>query len=147
MREFAIVKDIRKNDKTGEDEIFVLPMIVSACQTCKTGCIKQGKPFKVLNKHGLAVKKGMTVRIGHPNALLALHGLLSFLGPIAAAIAGFIFAPELSEKFFGSEFTEQNFETVRAGITMTALVISSATLFVVSRSSIHLKTPEVHQIV
>ena len=54
MREFAIVKEIRKNVDTGEEEVFVLPMIVSACQYCRTGCLKQGKAFKVANKKSLA---------------------------------------------------------------------------------------------
>ena len=147
MREFAIVKDIRRNEKTEKEEIFVLPMIVGACQSCKTGCLKQGKPFKVLNKRGFALKEGMTVKIGHPKILMAFHGLLSVLGPIAAAVAGFVFAPEISARFFGQAFTEQNSEAARAGITAAALVVSSMVLFVVSRSSIHLKTPEVLQIV
>ena len=147
MREFAIVKEIRKNKDTGEEEVFVLPMIVSACQYCRTGCLKQGKAFKVANKKSLALKPGTVVRIGLPRRTLALHGLLSFLGPIAAAIAGFIFAPEISERLFGAEFTALHFEKVRAATTAISLVAASAALFVISRSSIHFTTPEVHQIV
>ena len=147
MREFAIVKEIRKNNETGEEDVFVLPMIVGACQNCKTGCLKQGKAFKVLNRKKFPLKPGMAVRIGLSRRLLALHGILAFFGPIATAIAGFVFAPEISEKFCGAEFTEANFEKIRAATTAISLVASSAVLFVISRSSIHFKTPEAHQIV
>lgn len=147
MRELAIVKEIRKNGKTGEDEIMVLPMIVSACATCRTGCAKQGKKFKVLNNRNLCIKPGMIVRIGHSKPLLALNGLFAFIGPIACAIIGFIFSDEVAGIMFPKDFVQLHFEEIRATMTAASLILSSAILFAISRSSIHFKTPEVYQIV
>ena len=147
MRELAIVKEIRKNESTGEDEIMVLPMIVNACATCRTGCAKQGKMFRVLNKTNLNLKPGTIVRIGHSKPMLAINGFFAFIGPIISAIIGFIFSDEVASLIFQKDFVQLHFEEIRATTTIAFLILTSAILFAISRSSIHFKTPEVYQIV
>jgi len=147
MREFAIVKEIKRNQATNEEEIYVLPMIIAACQTCKSGCTKQGKPFKVLNTHNLKIKIGSTVRIGFSNQYYSLNGLFAFFVPIICSILGFILTPHISEKIFGSQYVELYIEEFRAIGVVSFLIISTSIMYFINRSSLHLKKPEITQVV
>lgn len=147
MREFAIVKDIKKNPITNENEVFVLPMIISACQTCKSGCRKQGRAFQVLNKHKLTVKIGSTVRIGLSKPIYTLHGALALILPIFCAVLGFIFTPKLSTYIFNANIIEKHFEIIRAGGISIFFLISATMLYIINRSSLHFTKPEILQVI
>ena len=143
MREFAILDEISENAQTGEKEFFVLPMIVSSCVDCKTGCAKRGKPFRAKNSRGLELNVGDAVRLGLPKIALALNGLLSFLVPIACAVAGFFLAPYIGERVFPLEFVRSHAEEMRAGGVVFFLLASSSVVFVISRSNLHFMVPEI----
>ena len=141
MRSFAIVREI-----IDDGEIMVLPLITGACQTCESGCLKQGKPFAVLNKRKIDVKIGMTVKIGYPAPILAAEGILSFIIPILCSIAGLFFAPRIAQDVLGLQIGSRT-EEIRALGAVAALILSAATLFAISRSSLHLMKPEIMQAV
>lgn len=142
MREFAIVKEIKN-----ENEIYVLPMITSSCQSCKKGCIKQGKKFQVLNKKRYNVKIGSTVRIGHSTILRSIYGLLSFFVPIVFSIIGLIYSKRFALLFFSQEIIEKYIEQFKAFGVLSFFFSSAIIIFIISRSSLHFSKPEILQVV
>ncbi len=141
MREFAIVKELKKNSDDSE-QIYVLPMLTMACLKCRTGCLRQGKPFLVKNSANFKLRKGCAVRIGLPRISRAIHGILSFIVPISCAIAGWFVAPYAFSKL--PLFLQTlDAEFLRAIFVLAFLAFSAGIAFVVSRSSIHFSTPEI----
>lgn len=137
MREFAIVKEIKN------DGIFVIPMLTMACLKCKTGCLRQGKPFRVKNSAQFSIKSGTAVRIGLPRFARAFHGLLSLFVPISFAVFGFFIAPAAVEILPLSILKSLSEESARAVFVLGFLAFSTLVTFIVSRSSIHFSTPEI----
>lgn len=136
MRDFAIVKSI------DGQKIEVVSLISDACLACNNiHCAKDGKSFHVLNKKNLPLQENNIIRIGFPRVLNGILGLISLLIPIASCVLGFLMTPYFAQKF---EFTvTPSTEACMVGIFF---VISALVVFVISRTDIHLKQPEVLQV-
>ena len=136
MRDFAIVKSI------DGQKIEVVSLISDACLACNNiHCAKDGKSFHVLNKKNLPLQENNIIRIGFPRVLNGIMGLISLLIPIASSVLGFLMTPYFAQKF---EFTvTPSTEACMVGIFF---VISALVVFVISRTDIHLKQPEVLQV-
>ena len=136
MRDFAIVKSI------DGQKIEVVSLISDACLACNNiHCAKDGKSFHVLNKKNLPLQENNIIRIGFPRVLNGILGLISLLIPIASSVLGFLMTPYFAQKF---EFNvTPSTEACMVGIFF---VISALVVFVISRTDIHLKQPEVLQV-
>lgn len=136
MRDFAIVKGI-----DGQN-IEVVSLISDACITCSSiDCAKQGKSFHVLNKKNFAIKENNIVRIGFPRFLRGLLGIISLFVPIIASAAGFFVAPLFLARF--------NLEVTQTNTAFTVILFflaSSALVFIISRTDLHLTHPEIIQV-
>lgn len=141
MREFAVVTEVRSEN--GSEEVRVKPLLTTACITCRTGCFRQGKPFRVKNSARLPVRRGTAVRIGLPKLMRTLHGVLAFTIPLACAVAGWFAAPNLAALIPLQLLREMDGESVRALFVMAFLAVSTGIAFAASRSSLHFTTPEI----
>ena len=137
MREFATVKEIE------DKKILVLPLITMECLRCRTGCIRQGKPFLVKNSAGFDIREGCAVRIGLSRTARAFYGILSFFVPILCAILGYFAAPEIAEKMPIAFLKTLDAQSAHAFFIILFFSISAGIMFLISRSSIHFSTPEI----
>ena len=136
MRDFAIV--------TGIDGqwIEVVSLISDACVTCNSiECAKDGIFFHVINKKNLPLKINDKIRIGYPKIYRGILSLLALFTPICSAIAAYFFAPHLLEHF-DIPLTE----TSRSLTVGGAFIFISFLIFLMSRTDVHIKHPEVIQI-
>ena len=136
MRDFAIVKGIEGQ------RIEVVSLISDACITCSSiDCAKQGKSFHVINKRNVPISENNIVRIGFPRILNGILGLISLFTPIFCSAIGFFFSPIVATKL-GFELTQ----TTKALTVIAFFFISSALVFIISRTDLHLTHPEIIQV-
>ncbi len=136
MRDFAIVTKIEGQT------IEAVSLISNACINCEDSlCAKQGKTFMAINKKNLPVQENSVVRIEVSRISRGIQGVFSLLFPILSAVAGYIFAPEISIKY-GVELTE-NFMAL---CVAAAFSVSSLLVLIISRSSLHFSLPEITQV-
>ena len=136
MRDFAIVKAI------DGQKIEVVSLISDACLACNNiHCAKDGKSFQVLNKKNLPLQENNIIRIGFPRILTGILGLISLFFPIASSVVGFLLTPYFSRRF---EFAVT--PSSQACMVGIFFVLAAFIVFVISRTDIHIKQPEVLQV-
>ncbi|NLL99846.1 MAG: SoxR reducing system RseC family protein [Treponema sp.] len=137
MRERALVVSINDNF------VLVRPLITDACiacsnsKSCTSSCAKPGESFSVTNPKKLNIKEGDIVRVEEQKINMIIQGFVCLLGPICSAIAGYVFAPVILEKFnkVATEGSRALFVLLGLGLS-SAIVLAFNKIFAKQKSHI-----------